>query len=492
MPKVTINGNTIEVPAGTSVIKAAQLLNIPIAHYCWHEGLSVAGACRMCMVEVEKMPKLQVACNTTVTDGMVVFTNTEKVKTAVKWALDFHLINHPLDCPICDQAGECKLQDYYMSYGLYTPEMNQPKVKKEKVVSLGDRVVLDQERCILCSRCVRFTKEVTKTHELGIFNRGDRSQLATFEGRPLNNNYSVNTVDICPVGALTSKDFRFKQRVWFLKEFDSICNGCSTGCNVTISYNQNGVFRVKPRVNHDVNGFWMCDSGRDIYKYTNKEFRLTQVVERSEKLGGDAVRGKPVALALQEIGRQLSQVIKNKGAQSVGLVWSGQYTNEEYSSMGRFFKDLGVSQFYHWKNNEKDFDSFDGILKRGDLNPNTAGLKKELAGLKSWADFEKQVSPLEMIFVMGPENFGAYSDLEENVKVIKKAKEVVWFTACESSLLKEFKWLIPAKSFVEKSGTFVNSKGLAQAFKAGLTIVPDAVSLEEAVKGMQESARMVS
>jgi len=493
MPKVTINGKTIEVKAGTSVIQACQEAGVPVAHYCWHEGLSVAGACRMCMVEIEKNPKLQISCNTPVADGMVVRTDTEKVKDAVRWALDFHLINHPLDCPICDQAGECKLQDYYMTYGLYNPEMSQPKVKKQKVMSLGDRVVLDQERCILCSRCVRFTSEVSKTHELGIFNRGDRSILATFENRPMNNNYSVNTVDICPVGALTSKDFRFKQRVWFLKEFESVCNRCSTGCNVNVSHNQNGVFRVKPRVNHEVNGWWMCDMGRDIYKHTNKEFRLDQVVERNDELGGVPVKGKPVALALQEIGNNINTVIAKNGADSVAVVLTAQYTVEELESFVEYFnKKLHVTNFYYWKNNEETFDNFDALLMRGDKNPNTAGLLKIMSKNKvkgSWQDFEKVVGSgeIKLTVVAGPEDQEVYPDIPEKMSVFKKAGEVVWLTSCKNEKFNAFKWQIPMKSFVEKDGTFVNYKGLEQQIKAGITIVPNAISLEEFARGMKES-----
>ncbi|MDZ4677568.1 MAG: 2Fe-2S iron-sulfur cluster-binding protein [Oligoflexia bacterium] len=493
MPKITINDQTVEVPNGWMVIQAAQKLNIPIAHYCWHEGLSIAGACRMCMVEVEKMPKLQVACNTPITDGMIVRTDTEKVKDAVKWALDFHLINHPLDCPICDQAGECKLQDYYMTYGLYTPEMNQDKVKKEKVIGLGDRVVLDQERCILCSRCVRFTSEVSKTHELGIFNRGDRSVIGTFENRPLNNNYSVNTVDICPVGALTSKDFRFKQRVWFLKEFDSVCNRCSTGCNVTVSYNQNGVFRVKPKVNHEVNGFWMCDLGRDVYKHTNKEYRLDQVVEKNHELGGASVKGKPVAQAIQEIAKSMKNHISQHGSESVAIVLTAQYTVEELETFVEFFSQkLKVNRFYYWKNNEESFDAFDGLLLRGDKNPNTNGLMKVMSQHKikgSWQDFEKAVASgeIKMTVVAGPEDQEVYSDLEAKLPVFKKAGEMVWLTSCKNEKFNDFKWQIPMKSFVEKEGTFVNFKGIEQKIKAGVKIIPSAISLKEVAAGLKES-----
>ncbi|MBK9293039.1 MAG: (2Fe-2S)-binding protein [Oligoflexia bacterium] len=486
MPKLTINGQSIEVPQGTTVIQAAKELNIPIAHYCYHEGLSIAGACRMCLVEVEKNPKLQIACNLPVTDGMVVYTDNPRVKDAVKWSLDFHLINHPLDCPICDQAGECKLQDYYMDYGLYTPEMDQRKVKKNKAVSLGDRVVLDQERCILCSRCVRFTKEVSKTHELGIFNRGDRSIIATFEDRPLNNNYSVNTVDICPVGALTSKDFRFKQRVWFLKDFDTICNGCSTGCNVKVSYNANGVFRVRPKVNKEVNGHWMCDFGRDIYKHTNKEYRLEAVVEKREDLSGATVKGKPVALALQEIGKNLKQ------AKNIALVLTAQYTVEEYEAFLNFFVGkLKVSSIYYWKNNETSFDSFDGLLIRGDKNPNTQGLlkaaQKHNVKLLPVTEFDKSASSFDFCILAAPENQAVYPDITEKCQMFKKSNEVVCITSCYNDSYNGFKWQIPAKSFVEKDGTFVNFKGVAQKIKAGVKIIPTSVSLEEVVYGLTES-----
>src|SRR3954466_15735638 len=274
MPKCKINGVEVEVAPGTTIIQAFKQLGEDICHYCWHPGLSIAGVCRLCMVKIEGMPKLQIACNTEVKDGMVITNQTEEVKETVKWGLDFHLINHPLDCPICDQAGECGLQDQYMQFGKYDPEMAETKVKKHKVIDLGPTVVLDSERCILCSRCVRFTDEVSKTNELGIFNRGDRSEIGTVQGKPLDNNYSLNTVDICPVGALTSKDFRFRQRVWYLKEADSICPGCSTGCSVKVHYNEEGLWRVKPRENKEVNGHWMCDVGRDTYKFVNLKARL--------------------------------------------------------------------------------------------------------------------------------------------------------------------------------------------------------------------------
>ncbi|MCB0384388.1 MAG: (2Fe-2S)-binding protein, partial [Bdellovibrionales bacterium] len=309
MPKIKVNGKEIEVKEGTLLIEAFKQAQEDIAHYCWHPGLSTAGVCRLCMVEIEGNPRLQIACNTVVTEGMSAHNNSDKIKETVKWGLDFHLINHPLDCPVCDQAGECGLQDQYMKFGKYTPEMSEHKVKKRKVVSLGERVVLDSERCILCSRCVRFTSEVSKTNELGIFNRGDRAEIGTFDGKPLNNNYSLNTVDICPVGALTSKDFRFRQRVWYLKNAQSVCTGCSTGCNIRVYYNEEGLFRIKPEYNPEVNGYWMCDKGRDIYKQVNRDARLIEA--KFGQAGNWEVR--EVVQSLQEAGDAIRQAVKDIG-----------------------------------------------------------------------------------------------------------------------------------------------------------------------------------
>jgi NADH-quinone oxidoreductase subunit G len=278
MPKLTIDGKEITVEPGTKVIEAIKRLGIFIPHYCYHPGLSIAGNCRICMVDVEKSPKPQIACNTDCADGMVVRTDTDRAKETRRHVLEFLLINHPLDCPVCDQAGECWLQDYYMRFGLYDARFYEQKVKKPKAVPIGPTVMLDAERCILCSRCVRFSDEITKTSELGIVNRGDHSEIAVHPDKELNNKYSGNVVDICPVGALTDRDFRFKCRVWYLKKADSICPGCARGCNTEIHYNldrpQHGggdrVMRLKPREYPEVNQWWMCDAGRYGYKFIDE------------------------------------------------------------------------------------------------------------------------------------------------------------------------------------------------------------------------------
>lgn len=482
MPKCTINGKEVEVRDGATIMEAFHQLKEEIAYYCWHPGLSVAGVCRMCMVEVEGQPKLQIACNTPVVEGMKVNNVADKVKDSVKWTLDFHLINHPLDCPICDQAGECGLQEFYMAYGKYDPEMAQPKVKKRKAVDLGPTVVLDTERCILCSRCVRFTDEVTKTSELGIFNRGDHSEIGTFENKPLDNKYSVNVVDICPVGALTSRDFRFKQRVWYLKDFETVCNGCATGCSVKISYNQTGLFRVKPVYNENVNGHWMCDEGRDIYKYVNLEVRLKHARSNS---GGKVTEVAP-RTAVQQIGEQLKATVAKHGADSVGLVLTAQYSNEEYEALVNYFtKDLKSKKIYFWKNNPEVFEQFDGLLLRGDKNPNTKGLMQvlEKAGVKGdMKELDGQLGGLKMLVVAGPENQGVFPDLAVQATKFAKVPSVVWLTPGRNPNYDLAQWQVPVKSYTEKSGTFVNANGLLQRFRKGVTIVPDALSLEEIVE----------
>ncbi|HYC53415.1 MAG TPA: 2Fe-2S iron-sulfur cluster-binding protein [Candidatus Binatia bacterium] len=290
MAKVTINGVAVEVPDGTNVVRAAEMAGQEIPHYCYHPGLSVAGNCRMCLIDIKAMsakqpnplPKLQIGCNTIVADGMVVETNNPRVEEARRGVLEFLLINHPIDCPICDQAGECKLQEYYMDYGRYDSRMLlEEKQRKGKAMPVGPDIMLDQERCILCTRCIRFLDEVTQTHELCMKERGDHSELSVAEGRAVDNDYSVNVVDICPVGALTSREFRFQARVWYLDRTDSICPGCANGCNIEVHSREGRIYRLKPRANEQVNGYWMCDEGRRTWHGVHTGDRLTASYVRS-------------------------------------------------------------------------------------------------------------------------------------------------------------------------------------------------------------------
>lgn len=480
MPKCTINGVELEVAPGKTIIEAMTENAQRIAHYCWHPGLSIAGVCRLCMVEIEGNPRVQIACNTVVTEGMKINNTSEKVKDAVKWGLDFHLINHPLDCPICDQAGECGLQDQYMEYGKYNPEMAEKKQKKHKVVDLGPTVVLDSERCILCSRCVRFTDEVSKTNELGIFNRGDHAEIGTHDGKKLDNKYSLNTVDICPVGALTSKDFRFKQRVWYLKDSTTVCNGCSTGCSVKVYYNKEGVFRVKPKFNPDVNGHWMCDEGRDTYKFVNKDVRLLK--------GQKYASGKwHTEMHAGAAAKDVYLTLKDAKADEIAVVFTGQNTVEEYEALVSTFSNAyKTKNVFHWVNNKESFESFDGLLVRGDKNPNTKGLLQVLEknGINnSWKNLEEGLKSgkIKNLVVFGPENLAVFPEMKQMINLFTTAKHLIYFTSGNLTDLRSYSGsneinMIPMKTYIEKSGTFVNFQGKAQKFDKVTTIVSEALS----------------
>ena len=272
MCAIIVDSNTYEAEENSLLISLLIEKNIKVPYFCYHESLGADGNCRMCMVGIEGQKRPQIACDTLIKSGMVVNTKTDTIKKIQTDILELELINHPVDCPTCDQAGECSLQDFYMNYGLHNSKISiDEKVKHNKAVDLGSNVMLDQERCVLCARCTRFTDKITKTHELGIVGRGDNAKVTTMPNRPLSNPYAMNVVDLCPVGALTSKDFRFAQRVWFLKSEESVCHGCAKGCNIHIDHNKlkykdDVIYRFRPRRNDDINGFFICDEGRLSYK----------------------------------------------------------------------------------------------------------------------------------------------------------------------------------------------------------------------------------
>ncbi len=369
MPKLTINGKEVEVPAGTNLIEAAKTLGTEIPHFCYHPGLSVAGNCRMCLVEIEKAPKLQIACNTSVAEGMVVLTDSDKVKKARAGVMEFLLLNHPIDCPICDCAGECYLQDYYMDHDLKGSRLEEGKNKKEKAQSIGEHVMLDKERCVLCSRCVRFTDEVSETHELGIFGRGSTEEIGVFPGTSLDNAYSGCVVDICPVGALTDKDFRFKSRPWFLKETETICNGCAMGCNVVLNTNTNPYnkvgqvrsYRMFPRENEAVNQHWMCDEGR----YGHKQLDMSRKLQATIK-GMPSTLDYALAQAVADLQPLLAEPAK------IAFLLSPQLTNEELFAWKWLAKELGVAQVEVGDDLKKTGMADDYLIK-ADKNPNSRG-----------------------------------------------------------------------------------------------------------------------
>ena len=265
MPELTIDGQKVEVPPATNVIEAARKLAIDIPYYCYHPALLPVGSCRMCQVEIVdpgKPPRVVIACKTEATQGLNVSTTGKDCVAARAATLEFLLANHPLDCPICDKAGECDLQNFSYRHGHGAGRFSEPKRQLLKHEPIGDHILLDQERCILCTRCVRFMSEYAKTPQLIVAGRGDRNVIATFPGEPIRSNYEGNLADICPVGALTLKEFRFKSRVWDLTSDESVCTGCDRNCSVTLDTKRNRLLRVRPRQNPQVNGHFICDVGR--------------------------------------------------------------------------------------------------------------------------------------------------------------------------------------------------------------------------------------
>lgn len=460
MPKLTIDGKEIEVPAGTTIIQAADKLGITIPRYCYHEALPVSGNCRICMVEVEKMPKLQIACYTPVADGMVVKTTSPKVIDVRKVVLGYLLVNHPLDCPVCDQAGECKLQDYYMEHGQYDSALNDVKVKKEKkAISLGPTVMLDQERCILCTRCVRFTDNISKTHEFGVFDRGDHSQLDLYPGKELNNNYSGNVVDICPVGALTDKDFRFKCRVWYLDKTKSVCPGCSMGCNITVEWDKSRphqqkkdrVMRLKPRLNPNVNAYWMCDTGRYNYHFIDQNRIVTP------QLKNDLISWP------QAIDTIVNAVKAVKDPNRIGVIASAQLTNEDLFAVRKLFKDnLKVSNI-DFRTPEQPGKSDDFLLK-ADRNPNTAGASEILApkdGMTQAIIEKAKKGELDVLYVFGQDLVKLYG--KDTALQIRKSTKLFVYQGSNINDTCSYAHLnLPSAVYAEKDGTFTNVQNRVQ------------------------------
>lgn len=288
---IKVDGESIVVPAGVNLVEAVGQAGVEVPHYCYHRHLSIAGNCRMCQLEVKGQSKLVIGCNTTVVDGMEVFTHrsSEKVREAQASTLEFLLVNHPLDCTVCDQSGHCKLQDYHYQFNLRPSSFDGQKVSKSKALPLGPNVILDAERCILCTRCVRFCREFTETCELGVFKRGAHSQIGVVEGRQLDNPFSGTVVDLCPVGALTHRKWRFVSRIWFTSEVESICPGCSTGCNVKVAVRDGQIVLVKARLNSRVNQEWLCDQGRYGFDRYLPKNRVKKPFLNGEEVGWEQV-----------------------------------------------------------------------------------------------------------------------------------------------------------------------------------------------------------
>ena len=444
MVNITINGAQMQASKGGLLIDKLLDENIHIPHFCYHQALGKDGNCRMCMVEIEGQKRPQIACDTPIKDGMIVRTKGENIEQVRRDILELQLINHPIDCPTCDQAGECKLQDYYMESGFYESRMNvDNKNEARKRVDLGANVMLDQERCVLCLRCVRFCKDITKTGELGVISRTDHSVIGTFPGKPLSNPYAMNVVDLCPVGALTSKDFRFKQRVWFLESFEAICNGCSKGCNINVDhrkekYKDDLIYRFRPRVNKAVNGWFMCDEGRLSYtNEANNRFE-TALVEKNET---------SIENAIANIFKEIST------SKDLMMLLSPNLSYEEMKNAKSLADKLNI-KLSAYSPNTIDESFGDDYLKKSDKSANRASFK-ELEIDESKEFFEKSLNESKTILIVENSYFENNLNLLENKKVISMFSHHC-LTIGSSDIS------IPVASFYEKSGTYTNCDGIKQ------------------------------
>ncbi len=483
--KVKVDGREVEVPrtmpdpvtgkpVPTTMIQACSFGKVDVPHYCFHPKLPVAGNCRMCLVEfgtpavgpdrkpilnadgtprISKSPRPAIACATPISPGLEIYTNTPAVKQMREGVLEFLLINHPLDCPICDQAGECKLQEYSVDYGQSASRFVEPKVHKPKRVDLGPRIVLDDERCILCTRCIRFTRDIVGDDALGIVNRGSYSTLTAYPGKPFDNNYTLNTVDICPVGALTSKDFRFQMRVWFLKETKSLCASCATGCNIIVGSREEKIYRFEPRENDAVNACWMCDYGRLNYKWVGREDRLTRVERRRQ--------GAVVRLSWPAALREISEKLKAGKPGSAAIVASARQTNEELYLVAKLAEQLGAISDAVPRAGEGD-----KLLLSPDRNPNATGAKLVgVAAAPLGASLPKiadgiRAGTIRTLLVFGEDvtRHGIGPEL------LGKLDLLVVSDILPNPTTALAHYLLPGCAHLEKRGTFTNTKGRVQRF----------------------------
>ena len=470
MPSITIDGRKLEFAPGQTIIQVAHGAGIEVPHYCYHPGLSIAGNCRICMVEVEKNPKPQIACYVPATDGMVVHTKSTLAKEAQAGTMEMLLVNHPLDCPICDQAGECKLQDYAFEFG--NPETRSPveKTHQKKNVPFGANVVYDAERCVKCTRCVRFTDEVASTHELSMGSRGDHEEVIMTSKGEFATPYAMNIIDLCPVGALTSKDFRFESRVWFMDFTESLCTGCARGCNVTIGGRGGRFLRMTPRENESVNRWWMCDPGRLGYKHVNSPTRLlVPRVKQGPTLWREATWDEAITVAAEALRAAVKGgVLADAGATLEELFLLAKATSHLAGDL-RFSSRVGADE--------------DGFLIVNEKGANARGA--ELLG------FSRATEPASAAIVFVERGDNVPKALRDG------ADAAVVFATDAEDVPAGARVAFPLPSWAERDGLLVNVDGIVQEQKKARGVGPqhlrspvdvlDEIRIEMAIGGASES-----
>ena len=485
MVNIQVDGHWIQVPRGTRMIEACKLAEKEVPHYCYHPKLSSPGNCRMCLVqmgmpprpnpgdepsydengfqEISWMPRPVIACANTVGENMGIRTKGDLVEKCREGVMEFLLINHPLDCPICDQAGECGLQEFSVQHGKGSSRFKEDKVKKPKNVKIGPRIRLDDERCIMCSRCIRFMDEVAQEPVLGFSERGTHTTVGVYPGRELDNNYGLNTVDLCPVGALTSNDFRFQMRTWFLKETPSIDTNCGTGTNIIIWTRGNKIFRVTPRQNDDVNSCWMPDSHRLSYTCPSDENRLSAPLIKADGVHEETCWSNSIAAA--------GEAIKQFEGNEIAIIASGKQTNEELFMMRTLAAELGtdlISIIPHTQESDK-------MLISEDRNPNTTGAglilglddpTEKLASIKdgiSNGSIKAVVAAAEDLL-----DAGFSAEYIDGLELLISIFNTTNATAQASDIV------FPGASSAEKRGSMINVTGRLQKLNAACIPPADA------------------
>jgi NADH-quinone oxidoreductase subunit G len=502
--KVKINDIEVDADPKDNCILAARKAGVEIPHYCWHESLSVVASCRMCLVEVGETkpdgtvamgPKLVPGCQTPIKEGTVIRTDTAKVKTSQQMTLELLLLNHPLDCSICDQAGECYLQDYTYKFGKAQSRLDEPKIQRMDKYHIGDQIALFTDRCVMCTRCVRFTREISGTSELQVVARGSHEEIDVFPDEPCNNKLAGNVVDLCPVGALCSKDFLYKKRVWWLKHAEGVCTGCSTGCSIHVDQSENKVYRLRPRENPQAQGHFMCDEGRFGFKYIHDERRLSAPRYSGASIGSKSSsysdRNRPEDLrfvdpwpeALKLARKRIAEEVKSD-AHGFVAVLSPFMSVEEAYLLASYLKGLdrrvrlvlgpvpvvgSDDRYPKGPKGEPPLAGKEKFIIRAEKCPNRVGIE---AVLKY---FEGQVVRIEGLlrqpdarawYFVGGYPAGWVNDAID--RAVGKPSLLIVQDIFPSPLSERADFVFASASFAERDGTYVNHAGLAQAAHAAI------------------------
>lgn len=465
MPKIIVDNQDVEFTPGQTIIQAAKNAGIDIPNFCWHPALTVSGNCRICLVEIEKMPKLSIACATPATDGMVVHTKSEKTIHAQNAVMEFLLINHPLDCPICDEAGECKLQDYAYEYGVGISRFDERKTEKDKRVPLGPNVMFDQERCISCSRCIRFCEEIAKEPQLTFVKRGEHVTIETFPGEELDNPYSMNVIEICPVGALTSREFRFKSRVWEMSFTDTLCPGCARGCNTIMGVRNNQILRIEPRENLEVNDYWLCDWGRlnTINFVNDDELRIKSPRIRLDE--SSIEKEEQIDVNWDEAISKTISYTKNFGNNEIMFIASAFSTLEDNFALKKFAKEIFNSEnIFYIPHIDESFG--DELLRRSDKTPNSNGLK--LLGI---SPFTNEIintlssGKIKMLYILNDDVLR----MQGADVFLKNIDASIQLIPVHNRYSSSASVILPTATYAEINGTFVNFQNRIQRLRPAVT-----------------------